>query len=127
MLCLAAGTVLGVVFSSVAVVIHLASGAAPFHGIGVSLGSSIAGYLVGFAAAGLVAGTLNPLAQTKGGAMLVGVLATLPVAVVALFLLEGTLIPREGGHVFILVVYPVGFGTPAGYLAWREFVASGKR
>ena len=64
-LCLVAGVALGVIFSLVALVLLLVRGGEPFQRVGVPFGSAIALYFVGFIAAGMIAGLLNPLARTQ--------------------------------------------------------------
>lgn len=102
---------------------YLVRGSEPFETKEVSLGASVAGYFVGFLAAGVVGGLLNPLARTRSGAVVLGVLCTLPLAFTALLLLEGTPIPPDGADVFAVLFLSLGFGGPLGLMACKEFVA----
>jgi NO-binding membrane sensor protein with MHYT domain len=121
-MCLILGLVLAIFFSGVALIIYFARGSAPFDANELTLGRAVAVYFAGFTAAGLLAGVLNPLARRKWGAVVVGVLATVPITCLTQFALQGSVLPQDSGGMAALVVLPLAFGGPMGYMAWKELV-----
>ncbi|MEJ2215897.1 MAG: hypothetical protein P8099_04705 [Gemmatimonadota bacterium] len=122
--CVFAGVVAGLVFTSVATLIFLVEGKRPFEHNDVTYGSTVALYVLGFTTAGLVAGLLNPLGRTKLGAVLLGIIATVPLAWGASVLVTRQLVPDDASR-FAIAMYSLTFGGGMGFIMHREFV--GKR
>ena len=99
---------------------YLVRGGAQPDWFDVGIGTSIVWYLASFGFAGLVAAVLNPLGRTKWGAITLGIISTIPLALSALYLLDGTLDLRS--NIVTVVLYSIGLGGPVGFLAWKGFV-----
>lgn len=110
------------VFALAATVILAVEGTGAFDAHGITYGSAIALSFAGFGIAGFLAGLMNPLARSWPGAMLLGVIATIPLAWVATVFQTGEVIPRRN-YRFAILLFCLLFGSGTGYFVRREFSA----
>lgn len=118
--CVAAGLLFGVLFALGATVILVVEGMGDTEGI--TYWSGIALNFAGFGVAGILAGLLNPLARSWAGAVLLGVIVTIPLAWVATVYHTGDMIPQSD-YRFVIVLFSLLFGGGTGYLVRRQFSA----
>jgi hypothetical protein len=103
-------------YSAYVILLYAVGGAGPFESRGVSLPSVIGIYLLGGVMGGPIVSYLQPLARSRVGAMMLGVIAMLPLAGATYlamatasseFLLEG------------VIVTAVLIGAGVGALVWE--------
>ena len=112
------GLVLGAMFSTIAVVIFIVRGNAPFEHLQVSLLRSVTTYLIAGATAGLLVGLLLPLTRWLPGAALVAFIA----AFVVWFLMGRSISAEEPlvETVKTSAVLGAAFGLPIGVGFWFQ-------
>ena len=112
------GAIFGLLYASLAVVIFLVGGQAPFEAGHSSFEKMIATYLVGGVGAGLIVGMLKPLTQSKVGAAIVGSLAAIPVGILLRFA-TGHPGPWQGTDTVVTLLFCAMLGAPLG-VAYRR-------
>ena len=105
-----AGVMVAVLISLVAVMMYVLRGPQMFERLGISLTSTIALYFVGGIIGGSLVGLLLPLATWRWGAVLVGIIAAMPV-----YLGAGVLL---GEDLSIGIFLAIIVGGVVGYLTW---------
>lgn len=114
------GFVFAGLFAVVAIVLYAITRgeAEPFTE--VSLVELVASTVLGFLSAGLLAGALNPLAKNLAGAIFVGTIASIPVALSSIWLLTGSMVPEDADSVFAVVASSITIGTVSAVFFQRE-------
>lgn len=110
-------------FSAWVLVLYTTQGPGAFERLGVTVWGAVLTYLTGGVVAGAIVGALRPLAKTRVGAMAVGVLAALPVAAAACYLLYGAPLHWKRSVVIACGIYAVFIGLVCGSWFWSRFVA----
>ncbi len=113
------GAFFAIFFSAIAAVLFLAQGAGgPLaeH----SLAEVVVSHALAFLLAGVIAGTLNPLARRRVGAICVGIAAWVPVAMSSTWVLTGDAIPHEADAIAAAVVVSIVMGAGCAVFVWRE-------
>jgi hypothetical protein len=105
-----AGVMVAVLISLVAVMMYVLRGPQMFERLGISLTSTIALYFAGGIIGGSLVGLLLPLATWRWGAVLVGIIAAMPV-----YLGAGVLL---GEDLSIGIFLAIIVGGVVGYLTW---------
>lgn len=83
------GTIFGLAFSLLALVIFLLGGQGPFEANHSSFGRIVGAYFLGGLSAGIIVGILRPLTASKVGAAMTGFVATAPVSVLMRIAIDG--------------------------------------
>jgi hypothetical protein len=113
------GAILGVTCSLVAF-IQLTLNGGGREGTPFALHSLVVIYLVACTVAGVVIGLLLPVAQSKTGSMVIGVLAILPIgAIIQYSTLNGA--PWSRANTFVVIVGAMGIGVPTGAIYHEIF------
>jgi len=111
------GLAIATLFSVYVAALDATRGSAPFDRLGVSLGAVVALYMCGGFVSGAIVGALRPFGATRGGAILVGIIATLPVSAGALFVLNDM---ASKGSAIVIVGYAVLMGSFMGNWVWKR-------
>jgi hypothetical protein len=106
-------------YSLVALGIYAFQGSRPFESKDITLGSTVAVYIVGGLLGGTVVGLLRPLGKRRAGAMLLGVIAMIPVSIGFVFILFGPISRWGGGELFGVLFTAVFLGGYGGWEFWE--------
>lgn len=113
------GAFFAVFFSAIAAVLFLAQG--PNGPLAAhSLAEVVVSHALAFLLAGIIAGTFNPLARHRVGAILVGIAAWVPVAMSSTRVLTGDVIPHEADAIAAAVIVSIVMGAGIAFFVWRE-------
>jgi hypothetical protein len=102
----------------VAVALYLTSGPQRFHAHGVGLTEVVFLYLGGGVVAGAVVGILRRFIRGRASAMVVGVVATIPIVFGASFLISGPIAQWTADEWIALPISAVVLGAGGGSLLW---------
>ena len=83
------GTIFGLAFSLLALVVFLLGGQGPFEANHSSFGKIVVTYFLGGVSAGMIVGMLRPLTASKVGAAVTGFIAAAPVSILMRFAVNG--------------------------------------
>jgi hypothetical protein len=103
------------------VLIWLLRGSEPFERKGVTFLAVVVLYLVGGPVTGAIVGLLRPVAKSGLGAAITGVVAAIPVSVMAIAAVGG-FPPWTRQHTFASIVMAVVGGAMGGYM-FRAFLS----
>jgi hypothetical protein len=106
-------------YALVALVIYAFQGSRPFESKGITLASTVAVYIVGGLIGGTIVGLLRPLTKRRAGAMLLGVIAMIPVSIGFVFILFGPISRWGGGELFGVLFTAVFLGGYGGWEFWE--------
>ena len=116
---------MGVALSLLALIVFLIGGEGTFASLHTSFAKAVLAYLLGGIIAGTIVGILRPLARWKAGAVVVGFLASLPVAVLFRLAAVGAdgWSKRDTG---VSLLFAATLGTSLG-VAYRDIFSSAQR
>lgn len=112
------GVIFAAFYCATALAIFAVGGSGAFARYNISLGRTLACYLLGGIIGGAVLGLLRPLTRSWVGSAFVGVLATLPVALI-LARAMGVVDAKE--LTFVVSICSLGWGIPGGLSMHRIF------
>jgi len=112
------GVIFAAFYCATALAIFAVEGSGTFSRYGITLGRTLASYVLGGVLGGATLGLLRPLTRSWTGSACVGICAAFPVALI-LARAMGVVDPKE--LVFVVGVCSLGWGIPCGLSMHRIF------
>jgi len=114
------GALFGVVFSALIAILGLLRGSAHWDAYSLELWQIILVYFAGCISAGAIVGLLRPLTKHRVGAMGVGAVAGVPVAIILQIAAGGDGGPTRGIDWFFVLFFAVVLGPIGGLIRWQQ-------